>query len=324
MFDEHFHADEDEDDREADLEKPEERHDAAEREVERTQAENREDVRGERHEAVLRDREHGRQGVEGEDDVGRLDDDQDDEHRRGHALAVVDGEEVAVVVFGGDGEEAAEEPHGGVVLGVDVGVFAGEGHLDAGVDEERAEDVEDPVKARDDAHADQNEDRAHHDGADDAPEEHAVLEARLDLEVGEDENEHEDVVHAQAEFDEIAGEELLTEFGSAPPPDHAAEREGEGAPDGAPPERLLHRNDMRVALKHAEVEREHGGDEEEKRTPSPKGHGVDGGEKRKHGRGAWPQAGAAGKRGVAGWKIRAGLHGRREGRRGGRSRGKPL
>ena len=57
--------------------------------------------------------------------------------------------------------------------------------------------------------ADEDENRAHHDRADDAPEQHAVLVARRDLEVGEDEDEDEDVVHAQAELDEVAGEKLL-------------------------------------------------------------------------------------------------------------------
>jgi len=36
--------------------------------------------------------------------------------------------------------------------------------------------------------------------------------------------------HAQAQFDEVTGEELLAELGSAPPPDAAAETEGEHVP----------------------------------------------------------------------------------------------
>jgi hypothetical protein len=151
------------------------------------------------------------------------------------------------------------------------------GHLDASIDEEEAEEIEHPVEPRDDAHADEDEDRAHHDRADDAPEEHAVLEARLDLEVGEHEDEDEDVVHAQAQLDEVAGEELLAEFGAAPPPHESAERDGERAPDGAPAERLLHRDDVGVALKHPQVEGEHRGDEEKKRAPGPPGNRVDDG-----------------------------------------------
>ena len=309
MFDQHLYPDENENHGEADLEETEEPHNAAEGKVERPQAEDRKDVRGEGDKAILGDREDGGQGIEREDHVGRFNDDQHDEHRRGHAAALVDREEVTLVVGGRDREEAAEEADGGVVLGVDLGVFAGQGHLHTGVDEKGAEDVEHPVKARDDAHSDQNKDRAHDDRADDAPEEHAVLVFRRDLEVGEDQNEDEDVVDAQAEFDEIAGEKLLAEFGPAEVPDAAAKRECEGAPDGTPAERFLHGDDVRVALKHAEVEREHSGDEQKKCTPSPKGHGVDGGEEHEHGRGDWREAGAAGKRVLQEWNLTAPSHG---------------
>jgi hypothetical protein len=117
---------------------------------------------------------------------------------------------VPVVVVRGDREEAAEKADGNVVIRVDVHLLlARQGHLDAGVDEEGAEDVDDPVEAGDHADAHEDEDGAHDDGADDAPEEHAVLPARGDLEVGEDEDEDEDVVDAQAELDEVGGEELL-------------------------------------------------------------------------------------------------------------------
>jgi len=60
-------ADEYEDEkRDPDLEVAEEAHDAAEGKVEGAQAEDRKDVGGEGDEAVLGDREHGRQGIEGE------------------------------------------------------------------------------------------------------------------------------------------------------------------------------------------------------------------------------------------------------------------
>ena len=126
-------------------------------------------------------------------------------------------------------------------------------------------------------HPDDDEHRAHEHGADDAPEEDAVLVARLDLEVGEDEDEHEDVVHAEAELDQVAGEKLLGGFGSAPLPEQPAETEGKRHPDAAPREGLFHADDVRLALKHPQIEGEHCGDEGEKSDPSPQRHGVDDG-----------------------------------------------
>lgn len=64
MFDQHLYADENEDDGEADLKETEEPHNATEGKVERPQAEDRKDVRGEGDEAVLGDREDGGQGIE--------------------------------------------------------------------------------------------------------------------------------------------------------------------------------------------------------------------------------------------------------------------
>ncbi len=45
----------------------------------------------------------------------------------------------------------------------------------------------------------EDEDRPHDDGTEHAPEQHAVLVARLDPKVLEDDNEHEDVVDTQAQ-----------------------------------------------------------------------------------------------------------------------------
>ena len=70
----------------------------------------------------------------------------------------------------------------GVFLGVGLVVVVLQQELDAGEDEDGAEDVHDPVEARDEGDAEADEDGAHDDGADDAPEEHAVL---VDLRDGE-------------------------------------------------------------------------------------------------------------------------------------------
>src|ERR1019366_8174385 len=74
-----------------------------------------------------------------------------------------------------------------------------------------------------------------------------------------------------------------------------------GEPDAAPREGLLHRDLMRVALEHAEVEREHRSDEGKKRAPRPQGHGFKECERQHHRGAAWRGRRAAGKRGVGRW-----------------------
>ena len=165
-------------------------------------------------------------------------------------------------------------------------ILARQRHLDAGVNEEGTEDVENPVETVDHTHADENKSCAHDDRANDSPEEHAVLEFGSNFEVGENENEDEDVVHTQGELDDVGGEKLLSRLCSAPEPDHSVEREREGDPDGAPAQRFLEFHFMvGIALKDPEIDREHRGDEREKTDPSPPGErrkGIDNGEQLGH------------------------------------------
>lgn len=81
-------------------------------------------------------------------------------------------------------------------------------HLEAGEDEETAEDVEHPVEAMDEHYAGADHRPAHHHRAENAPEEHAVLVFVRDAEIGEDQRDDEHVVHRERHLDEIAGDKL--------------------------------------------------------------------------------------------------------------------
>ena len=84
---EHLDADREQHERQRDLQVAEAVHRAGQREVERAQAEDREDVAREDQERVGGDREDGGDRVDGEDEVGRLDHDQRQRQRREHPLA---------------------------------------------------------------------------------------------------------------------------------------------------------------------------------------------------------------------------------------------
>ena len=87
--------------------------------------------------------------------------------------------------------------------------------------------------------------RAHHERAEDAPEQHPVLVLARDREGAEDQREDEDVVDAQRLLDEVAGEERDARLG-APPHKNAMEHDRERHPDRRPDERLARRHDMRA------------------------------------------------------------------------------
>ena len=77
-------------------------------------------------------------------------------------------------------------------------------HFDAGDEQEGAEQVEHPGELRDERRSQPDHDRAKHDHAEDAPEQHAMLVDARHREVGEDERDDENVVERQAFLKEEA------------------------------------------------------------------------------------------------------------------------
>ena len=98
-------------------------------------------------------------------------------------------------------------------------------------EQERAEDVDDPVELLEQHGTEGDEDRAEDERSEDAEEEHAVLQLPRDGEVGEDHGEDEDVVDRERLLDEEAGEVLAGVFGAVTPEDDGGEGQAEADPD---------------------------------------------------------------------------------------------
>ena len=116
-------------------------------------------------------------------------------------------EELLSVVDVGDRDEPAQQPDDRVRFRIDV-VLALGGHADPGEDQERAEHVDDPVELLNQVGAGDDHRAAHHQRAENAPEQHAMLIAQRDAEEAEDQDEHEDVVDRERLFNQVAGEVL--------------------------------------------------------------------------------------------------------------------
>ena len=142
-------------------------------------------------------------------------------------------------------------------------------HLDAGEDQERAEDVDDPGELGDERRAQGDHDGPHDERAEDAPEQHLVLIHRRHREVGEQQREDKDVVHAQRLLDEVAGEELQRLLRAVEVPDAAVEQQRQRHPHDRPGDRLLEGDDVRLAVKDAEVQRQHRQHEHVETDPEP-------------------------------------------------------
>ena len=113
--------------------------------------------------------------------------------------------------------------------------------------------------------AGQDEDRAQHERADDAPEQHPVLELAGDREVGEDDQEDEQVVDRERVLDQVAGDELEPDAGAELPEQPPREQRGEPDTEADPEHRLARLDDVGLAIEDAEVEHqdgEHPGEED--------------------------------------------------------------
>ena len=226
--------------------------------------------------------------VEREQQVRRPDREHDDQHRGHHAPAVDADERARAVVVVGDGQHAAKRAQGRVLreLGVVVlGALPGE--VDGREDEHGGEQVEHPAERVDGRGADGDERTAHHQGDDDADQEHPVLVDGRDLERRHDDDEDEQVVDRQRVLGDVAGEELAGRHRPGEVPEAGTERDGEGDVDEHPAGGLPDGHGVGPAADDEQVEQDHGGQSADRDEPQPGGHG--------HGRsseGTWARRGA--------------------------------
>lgn len=144
-------------------------------------------------------------------------------------------------------------------------------HLDARKDQEARKDVEHPVEAGDEGRADTYHDRAEHDHAKDAPEEHPVLIEPRDGEIGKDHGDDEDVVHRERLLDREAGHVGETRLLPQCPPYPAAEGDPERDVERGKTKAFSDADLVGVAMQDAEVEHEERQHQPKEAEPHPGG-----------------------------------------------------
>src|ERR1041384_7491017 len=197
---EHLQADESQHKAETDFEVMKFFEYACEQEIERAQSENRDNVRGVDDESIGSDAKNCGNRINREDEIGNFDHDQHQQHQRAHPLAVDDGEEFSSLIMADDRNITRYEPDDWIVFRLDFFLTAAQ-HLNAGVDKEGAEDIDDPVKAIDEGGSRENHRHAHHERAEHSPIQNSMLIFRRDFEVRKDQQEDEKVIDGKREFD---------------------------------------------------------------------------------------------------------------------------
>ena len=150
-------------------------------------------------------------------------------------------------------------------------IFAVQHHLDASDHKEDREQKEDPVELGDQRRSGEDHDAAQHDYAENAVEQHPVLQFARDGEIAEDHRDDENVVHRQALFDDIAGEEQEGLFGAKVEKDENAEGDSERDVKHPQAQAVAHAHAVMGAAEHAEVEGRQSADKGEESEPEPVG-----------------------------------------------------
>ena len=257
VHNQHFDADEAQDEGEAVFEEDETVGDIGKQEIHGTQPEYGEDVGGEDDEGVGGYGEDGGNAVHGEDDIAQLYHDEDEQKRGGDALAVFDGKEFFAFKLMADGDDFFKPAQNLVLREVLFFGFRFH-HMDAGIDEECAENVENPFEPLHQCRADKNHEGAQDDGAEHAVKEDAVLVFRGNFEVTENHQENKDVVNGKGFFEDVAGEKFEGLFfgndGAVKGVacqleiEPACESAGYGDPDAAPGDGFFDADFMRTAF----------------------------------------------------------------------------
>src|ERR1700720_297753 len=97
--------------------------------------------------------------------------------------------------------------------------------------QKRTEKVENEIETIDQLDAEPNHQPAHDQRADDSPHQGAMLCQRWDAEVGEDQNENENVIDAERVLDHVAGEEFERLVRAADFPDYQIEQKRKDDPN---------------------------------------------------------------------------------------------
>lgn len=144
-------------------------------------------------------------------------------------------------------------------------------HLDAGQDQKRAEEIQHPRKLGDQCRADRDHDRAQHDDAENAPEQHAVLILPRHSEEAEDQRYDEHIVDGEAFLDHEARQILDRSDLPELPPDETAESEPERDIERGQPQAFANTDFSFLAVQNTKIECKQHTDNGHEAKPHPCG-----------------------------------------------------
>src|SRR5690348_6339974 len=212
MREQHLGADKHQDERQAIVQVVKSFHHAGQGKVHGTQAEDGEDIRGVDDEGINGNGQDGGDGIGGEEDVGGFYYQQHNQQRCS-VEPVLTHQKLAAHEIGGHRHPSPKEAHHPVFGRMHFHFLAAK-ELGPRVNQESAKQVDDPIEAANQAHAHHDEDAAHDERAQYAPEKHLVLLPAGNAEIAENQQEDEQIINAEGELDQVRSEEHTSELQS--------------------------------------------------------------------------------------------------------------
>jgi hypothetical protein len=146
-------------------------------------------------------------------------------------------------------------------------------YTDASVNKEQTEADQYVIEAFDNGNAQQDEDEAHNQRAENAPKQCAVLILARNFEVREDHCPDEDVVDAQALFNEITTDVLDCGCSLKHPPNNKSKAEADSDPYGGFDCCFLDMSDVWPTMHNQNVEQQERANDAKQHVPTPWGNG---------------------------------------------------
>src|SRR4051794_14202868 len=112
-------------------------------------------------------------------------------------------------------------------------------------------------------------DSAHQKRAQDSPEQDAMLVFGGNAEIGEDQRDHENVVHREGEFDDVAGKKFESVIGALKRNEQAGKTQRKKRENGGPTKGLLELHYRRPSMEYSEIQSQKDQYANEKSGPMP-------------------------------------------------------
>src|SRR5271170_1950730 len=246
----HFHANEDQHQRQTVAKITQVLEQVREQKVQRTKTQNRKDVGSVNDERITRDTEDRRDGIHRERNIADFNDEQDQQQWRSEQLPRLPNEKAGPVILLAHPKMGTGEPEDEVAFVMHLLPVLPD-HVQSGINQEHAENGKNPVETGNQDRPGGDHDAAHNQRAQNAPCEHAMLHVLVHLKRPENHQEDKKIVDAEGFLNHISSKVLQPSLRTMPMPHEKTEPHSQPDPHYGPESGLPNSDFVGFSMKYA-------------------------------------------------------------------------